>query len=359
MKKILIINPLGIGDVIFSTPLVVALKKEFPESYIGYVCNKRVSELISTSPDIDKVFVYEKDEYRDIWKDSKPKYLRKISNFLGMIRRERFDISIDLSLGYQYSMLLMLIGIKKRIGFNYRDRGRFLTNKVDITSFDDKHVIEHYLDMLKHLNVKANAYAVPKIYVSDIDSAWAEGVLKERGIADKDVVVGIICGCGASWGVDADRRRWDKKKFAVLADKLIDTYGIKVVFMGSRKESSLARDARSLMKNPSVDLSGMTTVGQMAALISRCRSVVTNDGGPLHVAVALGVNTVSIFGPVDERIYGPYPENAAKHRVVSRKDLGCRPCYKKFKYEKCEKRLCLDLITVDDVLKAAEAVLKK
>jgi len=93
-------------------------------------------------------------------------------------------------------------------------------------------------------------------------------------------------------------------------------------------------------------------------ILTRCTLVVTNEGGPLHMAVALGVKTVSLFGPVDEKTYGPYSMND-DHIVVSRKDVGCRPCYKKFKYNNCEKRLCLDSITVDEVLEAAERLLKK
>ncbi|MCX5680022.1 MAG: hypothetical protein NTZ95_05125, partial [Candidatus Omnitrophica bacterium] len=95
MKRILIINPLGIGDVIFSTPLIAAIKKAIPGSYIGYVCNKRVEDLLSANPDIGKVFVYEKDEYRDLWKNSKIECVKKLSGFLGTIRKERFDISIN------------------------------------------------------------------------------------------------------------------------------------------------------------------------------------------------------------------------------------------------------------------------
>ena len=357
MKKILIINPLGIGDVIFSTPLVAEIKRAFPKSYIGYVCNKRVSELLSANPDIDKVFIYEKDEYRDMWKRSKPECLKNILKFLGTIKKERFDISIDFSLGYQYSMLCMFIGIKKRIGFNYRNRGKFLTSKVDLTSFDDKHVMEYYLDMLKLLGIKAGGVITPKVYISGPDSEWADKTLAGYGLTAKDVVVGIICGGGASWGVDARYKRWDKNKFAALADKLIGTHGVKVVFLGDKLESVLTDDARRSMKNQSVDLSGRTTVGQMAAIIKKCRALITNDGGPLHVAAGLGVNTVSIFGPVDEKTYGPYPKSD-KHIVISKDEVKCRPCYKKFKYNKCENRVCLDSITVAEVYAAAEKALK-
>jgi len=357
MIRILIVNPLGIGDVIFSTPLITNLKNFYPESYIGYICNKRASDLVSTNPDIDKVFVYEKDEYRDSWKRSKLECLKKILGFLGTVKKEKFDISIDFTLGYQYSMLLMLIGIKKRIGFNYRSRGRFLTSKVDLANFNDKHVVEYYLDMLKPLGIEPDKGIVTKVYVSGSDSEWADKELGLRGITGKDTVVGIVCGGGASWGVDARYKRWDKNKFAALADKLIDTYGVKVIFLGDDKESVLVNDVRKMMKGSAVDLSGGTTVGQMAAIMNKCKAVITNDGGPLHVAVGLGVNTVSIFGPVDEKTYGPYPKSD-KHIVISRSDIACRPCYKSFRYNKCEDRICLDSITVAEVYRAAENVLK-
>lgn len=357
MRRILIINPLGIGDVIFSTPLVAALKKSFPGSYIGYVCNKRVSGLLSTNPDIDKVLVYEKDEYRDLWKRSKTECVKKLAGFLGVIRKERFDTAINLSLDYQYNIFCMLIGIRRRIGFNYRSRGRFLTSKVYLADFDDKHVVEYYLDMLKPLNIKADKDIPPKVYVSGGDLEWADRELGAHGITGKDAVVGIVCGGGASWGVDARYKRWDKSKFAALADRLIGTCGVKVVFLGDKKESVLVGDARRAMKGPSVDLSGRTTVGQMAAVMKKCKALITNDGGPLHIAAGLGTNTVSIFGPVDEKTYGPYPKSD-KHIVISRSGLTCRPCYKKFKYNKCGNRTCLDSITVEEVYAAAEKVLK-
>lgn len=357
MRRILIVNPLGIGDVIFSTPLITVLKNFYPESYIGYICNKRVTGLVSANPDIDKVFVYEKDEYRDAWKRSKLGCLKRVWGFLGTIKKEKFDISIDFTLGYQYSMLLMLSGIKKRIGFNYRSRGRFLTSKVDLANFDDKHVVEYYLDMLKPLGIEVEKGIVTKVCVLGRDSEWADKELGLRGIAGKDVLVGIVCGGGASWGADARYKRWDKNKFATLADKLIDAHGVKVIFLGDDKESTLVKDVRSAMKSPSVDLSGETTVGQMAAIMKKCRAVITNDGGPLHMAVGLGVNTVSIFGPVDEKTYGPYPKSD-KHFVISRSDVVCRPCYKSFRYNKCEDRVCLNSITVAEVCRAAEKVLK-
>lgn len=358
MKKILIVNPFGIGDVIFSTPLIEVLKKNFPDSYIGYLCNKRASELIATNPYLNRIFIYEKDEYREVWERSKAECVKKLWRLLMSIRRERFGISIDLSLGYQYSMLLKFIGVKKRLGFNYRDRGRFLTDKVDINGFNDKHVIDYYLDVLNCLKVDIKKNEVyPKVFAPDESLKWADTMLKDAGITNHDLLIGVIPGCGASWGQDAKYRRWGKDSFALLADRLIAKYNAKIILLGDAKEAEICDDVQRLMKNKVLNCCGKTSIGEFLGILARCKAIVTNDGGPLHMAVGLGKKTISIFGPVDEVVYGPYPPQ--DHIVISKKDLPCRPCYKKFKYTKCEKQLCLSSITVDEILKASEGILSR
>ena len=117
--RILIINPFGIGDVLFSTPLISNLKAADPEGYIGYICNIRAKDAIYNNPGLNEIFVFEKDEYRNLWKQSKVKCIKKFIAFLFKIKSRRFDVAIDLSLGHQYSLFLWLIGVRKRIGYNY------------------------------------------------------------------------------------------------------------------------------------------------------------------------------------------------------------------------------------------------
>ena len=355
--KILIINPFGIGDVIFSTPLIEALKDIYPDSFIGYVCNKRAHEAIVSNPNINKIFIYEKDDYRSVWRRSKIECLKKIINFLRGIREERFDITIDLSLGYQYSLFLKIIGIKKRIGFNYRNRGHFLTDKINIEGFNNKHVIEYYLDMLKLLGKEPDRYRIgPKIYFGEDDITWARNFLKDNGVDEKSMVIGIIPGCGASWGVDAKYRRWEKEKFSRVADLLAEKHGAKILLFGDSRDTAICQEIKRLAKNRVIDACGKTSIGEFLGLASRCRLIITNDGGPLHMAVGAGVATVSLFGPVNERIYGPYP--ASPRHITVAVDMPCRPCYKNFKYIKCEMRRCLADIKTEDVLNAAEKLLK-
>ena len=357
--KILIINPFGIGDVEFSTPLIEAIKRMYTQSNIGYICNKRVSELIRTNPHLNKIFVYEKDDYREVWRHSKIRCLIKIFSFLRSIKKERFDISIDLSLNYSYSMFFKVIGIKTRAGFNYRNRGKFLTHKINIESFDDKHVVEYYLDVLRLLGIDVSKDTTsPKIYASETSLRFGEKFLKENDIAETDLLIGMVPGCGASWGHDADRRRWDRENFASLANRLIEKYNARIVLLGNISETCICEDVRLATNRKAINYCGMTSIEMLIGILTKCNVLVTNEGGVLHIAASLGVKTVSIFGPVDEATYGPYPKSA-NHIILSRKDVPCRPCYKRFKYNDCEDRRCLETITIDEAFHATEEALKR
>jgi ADP-heptose:LPS heptosyltransferase len=110
------------------------------------------------------------------------------------------------------------------------------------------------------------------------------------------------------------------------------------------------------MRNKALDLVGKTSLEEVVALISKLNLLVTNDGGPLHIAVACGIKTVSIFGPVDDLVYGPYPPQDTN--IVLKTDLSCRPCYKKFKMPACDKnRECISRISVDQVYDAVRRLL--
>jgi ADP-heptose:LPS heptosyltransferase len=114
-----------------------------------------------------------------------------------------------------------------------------------------------------------------------------------------------------------------------------------------------------MMETRPIDLSGQTTLGQFIGLLSRLDLAICNDGGPLHLAVACGIKTVSIFGPVDPLVYGPYPNEPARHRVIRTEHLPCRPCYHRFKLPPCPyHRACLTTIDAADVIEACAALIE-
>ncbi|MBF0215736.1 MAG: glycosyltransferase family 9 protein [Candidatus Omnitrophica bacterium] len=155
MKKVLIANIFGIGDVLFTVPLVSNLKKRFGNAVVDYVANKRTAPVLRSIPDIGYVHVYEKDEFVDLWKRSKRLFGDKVLSFFGRIKLSNYDVVLDMTFSRKFGLLFMLAGIGERVGLDYRGRGVFLTKKKKIEGFEDKHVVEYYLDLLGLMNVPA------------------------------------------------------------------------------------------------------------------------------------------------------------------------------------------------------------
>jgi len=327
-----------------------------PESYIGYICNIRTKDVLYNHPQIDEIFVFEKDQYRQLWKQSKLKCIKKFISFLLQIKKKKFDVVIDLSLGHQYSLFLWLIGIRKRIGYNYRNRGRFLTHKINISGYNDKPVADYYLDLLKFLDIEPRKFnLMMDIPVEDL--AWAERFLKNNGLNRDNLIIGIIPAGGASWGNDFSYRHWPWENYAELADRLIRELNAKIVIFGASSEQGICQQVQGAMRQKAINACGKTSLKQFAALLAKCDLVVCNDGGPLHVAVSQNAMTVSVFGPVDEKVYGPYP-SGSEHLIVT-KNIDCRPCYKKFKLPVClRNRQCIKGISADEVFKVIKENLR-
>lgn len=350
-KRIIIINPFGIGDVLFFTPVIENIKARYPDAFVGYLSNIRTAPIFKSNPKVNKVFIYEKDDWRKLWHESKIKCIIDFLRFLSEIKKYRFDLAIDLSLGRHYSFFLWFLGVKRRYGFNYKKRGVFLTDKIDIQGYEGKHVIEYYLDLLRFMGIEP-VESKPKVYISDEYKAWAESFLEVKGIDRKKPLVGIVPGGGVSWGKTVDIRRWPREKFAKLADEIIEKTQAEVIVFGDVLEKTLCDELSSLMRHRPILVVGETNLLQFMALLSKCNVVVANDGGPLHLSVATGVKTVSLFGPVNERVYGQYPNNQGMHRIIT-KDLSCRPCYSRFKMPPCQNdKACLKRIDVFEVFSA-------
>lgn len=351
MEKFLIINPFGIGDVLFTTPFIRSLKEQYPDCFIGYWCNERVSGLLKNNPAIDKVFALSRGDIKRVYKG-----LKGIGALLGLIRqikKERFNTAFDFSLDSRYGFWSRLAGIKKRTGFDYKGRGRFLTNKIKLKGYSGRHVVEYYADLLKFTGITPRDMKL-ELAISDENKARARKILAGNGVMPSTLVVGIAMGGGASWGRDAVYKQWPAGKFAQLAKKLIKDLNARMVLLGSADEKPLAAIVGKMDGGVNIiDLTGKLGLEELAAVIKELKVLVCNDGGPLHMAVASDIKTVSIFGPVDDKVYGPYPPGG--DHAVMKKDLPCRPCYRDFRFSGCSNdRKCLEDISVDEVYESVK-----
>jgi len=344
--KILIANPFGIGDVLFTTPVIANIRRQFPKSKIAYIANKRVAPLLNKDPRLYKVFIYEKDELKGLWQQSKCLCVKEIRQLLADIKSEEFDCVLDFSLAGEFAFLFWLAGIKKRIGYDYKKRAKFLNKKIPLKGFVGKHVIEHHLRLLKFLNITPKEKNM-EIFLSEQEKKKAIDYLKSRDISMQDKIVAVIPGGGASWGGESHRKHYSIKQFAAVCDRLIEETNARIIILGDSKEKPLLGELTKGMKQKPSLITSSLSLREFAAVLSCCKLILCNDGGPLHIGVALGISTVSIFGPVDSKVYGPYPP-MKKHTAMSI-DIECRPCYKNFKVPQCKNKRCLEELNPNEV----------
>jgi ADP-heptose:LPS heptosyltransferase len=352
LKRVLVVNPFGIGDVLFSMILVEALRKALPEDgVIGFVCNERVEGLVRLNTSIDRTFTFNRGLMDRLWRKHPILCWIKAKGLLDLIRAERFDTMIDLSLGRQYALFAALVGIRKRVGFDFRGRGIFLNRKKKITGYVDAHAADTQLGLLDLLDVPyEHGRARIPINVHDFSKNEVAAALRKRGFFDSDSVLAVAPGGGRSWGENARYKQWAPERFA----EVVNAQGRKVILLGDKSERALLERTAALIKPLSFVACGepFEIVG---ALLLRSKALLCNDGGIMHLANALGVPTVAAFGPVDERVYGPYGTDVP-HEVLT-ESVACRPCYKDFRFPPCaHDRRCLDLLPAERAIRALEKI---
>ncbi len=355
--RLLIANPFGIGDVLFSLPLVRAIRAAEPDALIGYLCNARTEELVSAWPELNWRHAFEKDEFRRRWKSSRGAGIRFLSGTLSMIRDQRFDLLVDLSLGWHTGFAGLLCGIRRRVGFNFRGRGRFLSEAFPLQGFSSRPVADYYLDLLKPLGLPRPAGIAWNLALPPEAQQRAEDLLLRDGLAGASLAA-VVPGGGASWGPNARYKQWPAQRFAQVADHLARQHQLKILLVGDAQEESLCKEVASRMSAAPTTIVQVPSLLTLAGILRRCRLVLGNDGGTLHLAEAVGTPSVSIFGPTNPEVYGP-PPGSGHHRVVAKR-LACRPCYRNFRFPPCPwDNACLKDLEVASVTGAADELLKQ
>ncbi len=335
MTNILIIKLRYIGDVLLATPVLRTLRERFPEARLTMAVNRGTEEVLAGNPDVQEVLVVEKGGLAE--------HLR----FLRDVRRRRFDAVIDLTDGDRAAILAGLSGAPLRIGFNeeHRWRGLLYTTTAQVGP-SLAHRIEQDLAALLPLGIEPKA-GQPKLYLSREDDERAARLLEEVGLAGAQGPL-VMFQPGARYWFKA----WPAERFAVLADRLAESFGCRVVIGGSGQEQKLAEEVRHQARSAPTVLAGRTPLRTYAAVLKRCALFVGSDNGPMHMAAALGVPVVALFGPSNPDEWGP---RGPQSRVLY-KGLDCRRCF----HPTCERgeESCMKRISVDEVCAAVGALLE-
>jgi predicted lipopolysaccharide heptosyltransferase III len=335
MRQILVIKLRYIGDVLLATPVLRALRVRFPEARLTVAVNRGTEAVLAGNPDVQEVLIVEKGGLADQ------------ARLLLTVRRRRFDAVIDLTDGDRAAILAGLSGAPLRIGFNDEHRWRgLLYTAVAQTGPAAVHRIEHDLAALSPLGIEAKV-GQPGLYPSPEDDGRAARLLEEAGLAGPGGPL-VMLQPGARYWFKA----WPAERFAALADRLSGSFGCRVAIGGSEQERGLAETVRRQARSAPTVLAGRTPLGTYAAVLKRCALFVGNDNGPMHMAAALGVPVIALFGPSNPDEWGPRGQNV---RILY-KGLDCRRCF----HPTCERgeESCMKLIAVDEVFASAGALLK-
>ncbi len=350
-KRFLIINTFGIGDVLFTVPLMKNIKANVPDAYIGYISNRRTAPLLGSLPQINQVIVYDRNEFKVVSDRSRLEFLQLIQKTKIEIQQGHYDMVFDLSMTWYAGFYCWLAGIKQRVGLNYKNRSAFLTKEVLLSGYEGRHVAQYYQELLRVVNFRISPQSM-EIAVAQEGCLWAEKFLQDANFSQVRWIA-VFPGGGESWGPDAKFKRWPAEKYADLIRRITTDFNVNIILLGNQAEESLCKEIQNLVKCRLFDACGKTSLLQTLAILKKSCLAVVNDGGPLHMAVAAGIRTVSVFGPVDENVYGPYAGVPGQHRVVT-SAMACRPCYRNFRRAACEHISCIKNVEVSDVINAVQ-----
>ncbi len=342
-KRILIVQPFGIGDVLFITPLIRALSKAGAER-IDLLLGSRTREVFEHNPFIFKIYERDKTEVRGFKARFKRWVQRRRLYFV--LNRNRYDVFIDLSFSRGYGWLgKFVFWIPVRIGFDFKNRGNFLTHKIQLPAgLKDKPVSDYYLDLLSFIGIQPEQPASLDLFLSLEDERYAEAILSRLNAPNFFITVAL--GGGESWGKDARLKHWPVKHFAELIRKILErTQNSRpsMLIVGTSSDQPKGEFLKDCLKACSIhNLCGQTSIRVAAAIMKRAGLFIGNDGGLLHVASAVGTPLIGLFGPVDPLVYGPYPKRNLS-LAVTHTGPECRPCYQSFKYQNdCVHVACLN-----------------
>ncbi|UCB57436.1 MAG: lipopolysaccharide heptosyltransferase II [Candidatus Omnitrophota bacterium] len=335
MERILIVNLNWRGDVLFSTPFIRALREAYPESFLATLLVRRCAPIVENSPHLDEVIIFDEDKNH--------KGLMGKLRLIRLLRAKHFDTVFLLHRSFTRTLICWLSGIPERIGYYTKKRARLLTKSI-MPSKDEPHRIEYFLDIARSCGIKAENSGYD-FFVSREDKDYIKELLhEEKLLKESDFLV--VINPGGNW----DLKRWPKENFSQLADRLIKECDAKVIITGAQDDLKLAQDIKAGMKNSPLILCGRTSLGQLAALMARVNLVISNDSGPMHIALSQKANVVCLFGPTSSKITGPCGNG---NYTVLQKDIGCQvPCYEL----NCPDNRCMKAIGVDEVFQAVEKI---
>lgn len=338
-KNILIIKMSSLGDVIHAIPAVVALRELYTTARITWIVEPGFAGLIPLGSIVDEIIFFEKSQLKSQGCLGKLKFLRALRQKL---HSHKFDLVIDFQGLFKSSLVALLSGCNNRIGYCEMREGSFLVTKSIVGENSQAHVIERYLDVTRYLGstVQQGKFVLPDL---TIEEQWLQKSLQVKNFQRQYVVFAP----GTSWLT----KEWPIEHYINLAKNLISD-GYAIIIVGGKNDIDKGQAiAEKLPQEFVLDLTGVTSLKELAMVIKNSLIYISGDTGPLHIAVATGAKIIALYGPTKPKRTGPYGDNA----IVLQADIPCQYCLKKT----CDDIKCMREITVDKVYQIAYDTIKE
>lgn len=310
-KNIIVRMPNWIGDLVMATPVLTDLRKAFPEARLTAMCRYPLCDLLRDDPEIDELFCFSKAS--GFGRRSEKR------SIIEKLRKGNYDLGILLTHSFSSAWWFWQGKVANRIGYDCNGRRLLLTHKIPLPeNIHKQHLVMTYKMLLEPLGIPLSD-TPPRLFLSEKEVEEARTLLQQHGVTKTSLIVGI--NPGATYG---SAKCWLPDRFRDVTERLLQDKNIVVVYFGDQATAGLVKQICQGLSPRVVNLAGLTSLRELASLISLCDVLLTNDSGPMHIADALGTPIVALFGSTSEVITGPYRTGKVIHKHVE-----CSPCYQR------------------------------
>ena len=333
-RRILVVKLDHLGDVLLATPVFSNLRSAYPHAQIHALVGNIGALVLHDHPDVNKIIRY---DARFFCRSERPMQLRDASQLFRSLRLKKYDLLIELRGDWLTVSFALLKGASYRL-----DLATLQTkNKLGIFAFTNSHEVDRNLDVLRSAYIPT-PFKEPTFRTSLADQRWTDEFLSNANVDEDRPLIAIHPGSPIKL------KRWRAERFAAVADWLIAHKDAQILFVGVKSEVSVVASVQKHMHRESTSVAGKTNLSQLAEILGRCDLFIGNDSGPMHLAAAVGTQTIGLYGPGNPARFGP----AGAHSYTIRRMPNCPPCMGtscKFGGEGCMKE-----IEVDEVIHTAK-----
>jgi ADP-heptose:LPS heptosyltransferase len=350
-SRILIIRLSALGDVVHALPMLDALRRARPDAEVGWLVEEKASSLLAGHPQIDRLWVAPRAELVSLLRRGRAiAALRLLVGFVRGLRAADYELAIDAHSNARSSLLALFSGARRRIGFAHghakEGAGWLYTDRV-VPTHPLK--VQRALDLLRPLGIDPRG-ARAALGIPEATRAWARAQVAQLGGRPAIAIHPGVSDAGAI-------KRWEPERFGRSAARLARERGARCVVTWGPGERELAQRVVDASEGCAVLGPETSSLLDLAALYEACDLVIGVDTGPLHLAAALGIAVIGLYGPKDPAIYAPWDARTGAAAGVVNRPVHCSPCNRRT----CANGtvICMPAIQVDDVVAAAAAELER